>query len=110
MLVEVKSCNLSISDMDDIARQFDATITDYNIGIERIMKKIILHEGKRCYTGSIFTQVRKQSNMDIIYEDQMRYTRKKKKKDRYMNPTYTLYDLIMEAYGIWRNRKRNSYR
>lgn len=95
-VVEVKSCNLNRDDFSKANKQFETTTHDYRINKEPI--KIILHEGKRCKTKSLFVEGIKSHNIKLIYLDGIEKTDSSRD---------TLYDLIIEAYRKWKNSHKN---
>ncbi|GBC72954.1 hypothetical protein HRbin04_00349 [archaeon HR04] len=100
VMIEVKSCKLNKDDLDKAVEQFNTTASDYGILNKESIEKIIFHEGKRCGEFSLFTQGCKSHKIKTIYED-----KGKEGSKRNEDPT-TLYDLIIEVYRRWKNKRR----
>ncbi|MEM0364676.1 MAG: hypothetical protein QXS25_03825 [Candidatus Nitrosocaldus sp.] len=108
VLIEVKSCNLNMDDFNKADKQFNTTISDYKINNES-MRKIILHQGKRCNTFSNFMTC-KNNGIMVIYEDDKRLRNERNVNN---NPTSTtnidknLYNVIRIAYAEWKSKRKS---
>ncbi len=109
VLIEVKSCNLNMDDFNKAFEQFNTTISDYKINNES-MRKIILHQGKRCNTFSNFMTFCKKKGIMVIYEDDKRLRNEINGNN---NPTSTtnidknLYNVIRNAYAEWKSKRKS---
>ncbi|MEM4309945.1 MAG: hypothetical protein QXS98_04000 [Candidatus Nitrosocaldus sp.] len=109
VLIEVKSCNLNMDDFNKAFEQFNTTISDYKINNES-MRKIILHQGKRCNTFSNFMTFCKKKGIMVIYEDDKRLRNERNGNN---NPTSTtnidknLYNVIRNAYTEWKSKRKS---
>lgn len=108
-MVEVKSCNLNIDDLNKAIEQFNATTRDYRINKEST--KIILHErrggkrhkGKGCSVHALFHESRKARNILLINLNNLRKTKSSGDGGKTDSSKYTLDDLIIKGYEKWRN-------